>query len=87
MTRKDGKALFTITDQSKGIPLAEITDIFTPFKMGSNAESKACGRSVGLALYKSAVELEIDRLLIVGYVDAIHYWSWSKILLDRGLNS
>jgi K+-sensing histidine kinase KdpD len=43
-------------DQGKGIPKNELSDIFNPFKMGSNSESKASGRGVGLALCKSAVE-------------------------------
>ena len=48
--------IFTITDQGIGIPKEEIYDIFTPFKMGSNAESKAEGRGVGLALCKSVIK-------------------------------
>lgn len=47
---------FTITDQGIGIPKDDIFDIFTPFKMGSNTESKAEGRGIGLALCKSIVE-------------------------------
>ncbi|PCJ26134.1 MAG: hypothetical protein COA94_05595, partial [Rickettsiales bacterium] len=43
-------------DEGKGIPKTEIYDIFTPFKMGSNTESKAEGRGVGLALCKSVIE-------------------------------
>lgn len=50
--RSAGQVVCTITDQGRGIPTAELADIFTPFKMGSNAESKACGRG----LCKSAVE-------------------------------
>ena len=49
-------ATFIITDQGKGIPPLELSDIFTPFKMGSNTESKAEGRGIGLALCKSAIE-------------------------------
>jgi Na+/proline symporter/signal transduction histidine kinase len=56
VSRKDRQVIFTITDQGKGIPENELSDIFNPFKMGSNSESKACGRGVGLALCKSAVE-------------------------------
>lgn len=56
VSRKDKQVIFTITDQGKGIPKPELSNIFTPFKMGSNSESKACGRGVGLALCKSAVE-------------------------------
>ncbi|PCJ28944.1 MAG: hypothetical protein COA94_03210, partial [Rickettsiales bacterium] len=47
---------FTIKDKGKGIPKTEIYDIFTPFKMGSNTESKAEGRGVGLALCKAVIE-------------------------------
>ncbi|PCJ29726.1 MAG: hypothetical protein COA94_00690 [Rickettsiales bacterium] len=47
---------FAIRDEGKGIPKTEIYDIFTPFKMGSNTESKAEGRGVGLALCKSVIE-------------------------------
>ena len=47
---------FTITDNGIGIPKEDIYDIFTPFKMGSNTESKAEGRGVGLALCKAALE-------------------------------
>jgi signal transduction histidine kinase len=56
VTKKNDMVVFTITDQGIGIPKAELADIFTPFKMGSNTESKAEGRGVGLALCKSAVE-------------------------------
>ncbi len=45
-----------IVDQGIGIPKGELYDIFTPFKMGTNTESKAQGRGVGLALCKSAIE-------------------------------
>jgi signal transduction histidine kinase len=48
--------LFTITDQGIGINKNDIYDIFTPFKMGSNTESKAEGRGIGLALCKSVIE-------------------------------
>ncbi|MEM6338958.1 MAG: HAMP domain-containing sensor histidine kinase, partial [Pseudomonadota bacterium] len=47
---------FTIKDNGIGIPKEELYDIFTPFKMGSNTESKAEGRGVGLALCKAAIE-------------------------------
>jgi len=56
VTKDKGFVQFDIIDQGKGIPSLELNDIFTPFKMGSNTESKACGRGVGLALCKSAVE-------------------------------
>jgi signal transduction histidine kinase len=56
VVKKDGAVIFTITDQGVGIPKEELHDIFTPFSMGSNTESKACGRGVGLSLCKSAVE-------------------------------
>lgn len=54
--KEAGEVVFTIRDQGKGIPKNELFDIFTPFKMGSNTESKASGRGIGLALCKSAVE-------------------------------
>ena len=54
--RKSGKVEFTISDSGIGIPKEELYDIFTPFKMGSNTESKAEGRGVGLALCRSAIE-------------------------------
>ena len=54
--REDGFVEFAISDQGQGIPENELYDIFTPFKMGSKAESKAEGRGVGLALCKAAVE-------------------------------
>lgn len=54
--KKQHMVELTITDQGKGIPIKELADIFDPFKMGSNTESKAEGRGVGLALCKSAVE-------------------------------
>jgi len=47
---------FTISDNGIGIPEKDLYDIFTPFKMGSNTESKAEGRGVGLALCKTAIE-------------------------------
>ncbi len=56
VTREDECAKLTIIDQGKGIPMPELYDIFTPFKMGSNSESKAQGRGVGLALCKAAIE-------------------------------
>ena len=54
--RKGKGVEFTISDNGIGIPREELYDIFTPFKMGSNAESKAEGRGVGLALCRAAVE-------------------------------
>jgi Na+/proline symporter/signal transduction histidine kinase len=56
VTREDEFVKLTISDKGKGIPMAELYDIFTPFKMGSNSESKAQGRGVGLALCKAAIE-------------------------------
>ena len=56
VVREKNMVIFTISDRGKGIPKPELSDIFTPFKMGSNTESKAKGRGVGLALCKSAVE-------------------------------
>ena len=54
--RKGKRVEFVISDNGIGIPKEDLYDIFTPFKMGSNAESKAEGRGVGLALCKAAVE-------------------------------
>ncbi len=54
--RKGKGVEFVISDNGIGIPREDLYDIFTPFKMGSNAESKAEGRGVGLALCKAAVE-------------------------------
>lgn len=54
--RKGNVVEFMISDNGIGIPKEDLYDIFTPFKMGSNAESKAEGRGVGLALCKAAVE-------------------------------
>jgi signal transduction histidine kinase len=54
--REDEFVKLTISDEGKGILMAELYDIFTPFKMGSNSESKAQGRGVGLALCKAAIE-------------------------------
>lgn len=48
--------IIIVTDEGIGIPKNELYDIFTPFKMGSNAVNKAEGRGVGLALCKVAVE-------------------------------
>jgi signal transduction histidine kinase len=56
MVKEDGNVIFTITDQGMGIPEGEQFSIFTPFIMGTNTESKSCGRGVGLALCKSAIE-------------------------------
>lgn len=56
VVRDDQFARITIIDQGRGIPTAELYDIFTPFKMGSNTESKSQGRGVGLALCKAAIE-------------------------------
>ncbi|PCJ22797.1 MAG: hypothetical protein COA94_08765 [Rickettsiales bacterium] len=57
IVNRDGKfANFIIQDQGIGIPITEIYDVFTPFKMGSNTEGKAEGRGVGLALCKAAIE-------------------------------
>ena len=54
--RKGKGVEFVISDNGIGIPREDLYDIFTPFKMGSNAESKAEGRGVGLAICKAAVE-------------------------------
>ena len=45
-----------IKDEGIGIPISQLYDIFTPFKMGTHTESKAEGRGVGLALCRAAVE-------------------------------
>jgi len=56
LLRKNNIIEFIIKDEGIGIPQENIYDIFTPFKMGSNTESKAEGRGVGLALCKAAIE-------------------------------
>jgi Na+/proline symporter/signal transduction histidine kinase len=56
LLRKKNIIEFIIQDEGIGIPQEDIYDIFTPFKMGSNTESKAEGRGVGLALCKAAIE-------------------------------
>ena len=56
LEKHNNSVVFTIMDQGKGIPSDEIYDIFSAFKSGSNVESKAEGRGVGLALCKSVVE-------------------------------
>ena len=56
LLKKQNHVEFTISDNGIGIPQKDIYDIFTPFKMGSNTESKAEGRGVGLALCKAAIE-------------------------------
>ena len=56
LLKKKNQIEFTIEDNGIGIPKEELYDIFTPFKMGSNTESKAEGRGVGLALCKAAIE-------------------------------
>lgn len=53
---------FTIQDSGVGIPEKELFDIFTPFKMGSNTESKAEGRGVGLALCKTSIDAHGGRI-------------------------
>ena len=54
--KKKGEVIFTIRDQGLGIPKEELLDVFEAFKMGSNTESKAEGRGVGLALCKSVIQ-------------------------------
>ena len=56
LLKKQNHVEFTISDNGIGIPQKDIYDIFTPFKMSSNTESKAEGRGVGLALCKTAIE-------------------------------
>lgn len=54
---RDGNDVcFSIKDEGLGIPPEDLFDVFTPFKMGRNTESKANGRGVGLALCKAAIE-------------------------------
>lgn len=55
-TQGKNMLIITIQDEGIGILESELYDIFTPFKMGGNTESKAEGRGVGLALCKAAVE-------------------------------
>lgn len=56
VSKGTGNVKFEIQDKGIGIPEEEIYDIFTPFKMGSNTESKAEGRGVGLALCKASID-------------------------------
>jgi len=56
LLKQENHVVFTISDNGIGIPQKDFYYIFTPFKMGSNAESKAEGRGVGLALFKVAIE-------------------------------
>ena len=56
LLKKENHVEFTIFDNGIGIPQKDLYDIFTPFKMGSNTESKAEGRGVGLALCRAAIE-------------------------------
>ena len=56
LLKKQNHIEFTISDNGIGIPQKDLYDIFTPFKMGSNTESKAEGRGVGLALCRAAIE-------------------------------
>ena len=56
LLQEDNYVQFIIVDQGKGIGKKEIFDIFTPFKMGKNNQSKAKGRGAGLALCKAAIE-------------------------------
>jgi Na+/proline symporter/signal transduction histidine kinase len=46
---------FTIEDEGDGIPVREIYDIFTPFKMSSRHQANNAGRGVGLALCRAAI--------------------------------
>lgn len=54
--KKNGEVIFIIKDQGLGIPKEELLDVFEAFKMGSNTESKAEGRGIGLALCKSVIQ-------------------------------
>jgi signal transduction histidine kinase len=53
LLKKKGLIEFKIKDNGIGIPKEELYDIFTPFKMGSNTQSKAEGRGIGLAMQSS----------------------------------
>jgi signal transduction histidine kinase len=55
LKQKENDVCFTIQDQGKGISKEDIYDIFTPFKIGKNTESKAEGRGIGLALCKTVI--------------------------------
>ena len=54
--KKNGEVILIIKDQGLGIPKEELLDVFEAFKMGSNTESKAEGRGIGLALCKSVIQ-------------------------------
>ena len=56
MQKKNGEVIFIIKDQGLGIPKEELLDVFEAFKMGSNTESKAEGRGIGLTLCKSVIQ-------------------------------
>ena len=58
------EVMFSIIDQGIGVPPQDIYDVFTPFNMGSNTESKAEGRGVGLALCKSVVEAHGGKIIV-----------------------
>ena len=62
--KQKNSVLFTIEDQGIGIPKNDIFDIFTPFKIGSNTESKAEGRGVGLALCKSVIDAHDGAIMV-----------------------
>ena len=64
LLKNKDKIEFTIKDNGIGIPREELYDIFTPFKMGSNTESKAEGRGVGLALCKAAIEAHGGAIIV-----------------------
>jgi Na+/proline symporter/signal transduction histidine kinase len=49
------EVVFTIEDEGDGIPVREIYDIFTPFKMSSKHQASNAGRGVGLALCRAAI--------------------------------
>ena len=53
-----------IRDNGVGIPKEELYGIFTPFKMGSNTESKAEGKGVGLTLCKAAIEARGGTIIV-----------------------
>lgn len=66
VARQDKCVILSIDDQGIGIPNEDVYDIFTPFKMGSNTESKAQGRGVGLALCKSVAEAHGGSIMAKG---------------------
>lgn len=56
LVRRDGLAIFTITDEGIGIPAADLPKLFSPFQRGQNAANYS-GTGLGLALVKKCVQL------------------------------